>query len=136
MQKKSLFGDLRCKHFNGTQHQTCKAGIAYADVKTIDKTAVGRPPLHLPCLGECDTCPSREYSTPEEIAAQEAEAMKYISAVMIAMPAVKRAVGRQRGAAGNMTCPVCKTGTLAYFVARNRHTSGACSTPDCVQWIE
>lgn len=39
--------------------------------------------------------------------------------------------------AGEMTCPVCKTGKLRYSrSAINCHVCASCSTPDCVRWME
>lgn len=39
--------------------------------------------------------------------------------------------------AGEMTCPVCKTGTLRYSrAAYNGHVHANCTNPDCVRWME
>lgn len=39
--------------------------------------------------------------------------------------------------AGVMACPVCKTGKLRYSRAGyNGHVHGACSTENCVRWME
>lgn len=47
--------------------------------------------------------------------------------------------GLKRGSGGNgeLPCPACKTGTIRYSVASlNGHIWGACSTKDCVRWME
>lgn len=39
--------------------------------------------------------------------------------------------------AGEMECPVCKTGKLRYSrAAYNGHVHAACSTETCVRWME
>lgn len=39
--------------------------------------------------------------------------------------------------AGEMDCPVCKTGRLRYSrAAYNGHVHAACSTDNCVRWME
>jgi hypothetical protein len=39
--------------------------------------------------------------------------------------------------AGEMECPVCKTGKLRYSrAAYNGHVHARCSTDDCVAWME
>ena len=39
--------------------------------------------------------------------------------------------------AGEMACPVCKTGKLRYSRAGyNGHVHAACSTDTCVRWME
>jgi hypothetical protein len=39
--------------------------------------------------------------------------------------------------AGEMPCPVCKTGRLRYSrSAYNGHVHAACSTDTCVRWME
>ena len=39
--------------------------------------------------------------------------------------------------AGEMPCPVCKTGTLRYSRAGyNGHVHAHCSTSNCVDWME
>lgn len=60
-----------CKHFSGIQHDACKAGVRYRDVRDETKPyTAGR----YPCLrrGESTPCASRQYPTAEEEAAEEA----------------------------------------------------------------
>lgn len=55
----------RCRHFNGTQHPTCDAGVAYTSFPApLFKT--------LPCLGPPDAAPCDKRSCPT---LEEAEAL-------------------------------------------------------------
>ena len=55
-----------------------------------------------------------------------------------AQDAVMAAVGDKRRVGGKITCPVCGSGTLRYFVHEDYwdapHNSGQCSTEKCVHW--
>jgi hypothetical protein len=58
-----------CKHFNGIQHDTCESGVAYKQFlyKNYDK---------FPCHPKPDgtltgACPHFEFSTPEELEAED-----------------------------------------------------------------
>ena len=43
----------------------------------------------------------------------------------------------KRGVAGKIICPVCGTGELRYSIAKcNGHIHAACTTEDCVRWME
>jgi hypothetical protein len=54
-----------------------------------------------------------------------------------AATAVRAKVGKLRGVAGELDCPVCKTGKLRYRVsARNGHIAAGCTTDGCVSWME
>lgn len=44
---------------------------------------------------------------------------------------------RGSGGQGQIKCPCCQDGTLAYSVASyNGHMWGTCSTADCVRWMQ
>jgi hypothetical protein len=133
-----------CKHFSGVQHKACKAGIKYADVEAAAPPLTGR---HLPCLpnlksGACEgECAKREFPTPEEVEAREQEIIRSISRTGTAIAAVVEKIGKWKkgmgDAQGQMPCPVCKTGTLGYSRSGyNGHIWGACSSPDCVRWMQ
>lgn len=127
-----------CKHYNGMgNHPACKAGVNYREL------AAGTSMLELPCIGKwkvkigakvCDKC---VYPTAAEIAAEEAEDRKRFEEVNRAREAI---VERTKGAIavrGQMPCPICTTGLLSYSVAgSNGHIHAACSTPECVRWME
>lgn len=77
---KSLHDQIanKCRHFNGIMHDTCKTGVVYASVQDRHER-----PLRLPCLKE-DNCSERclqaSFLSEEEIAEQEAEISKAVSA--------------------------------------------------------
>lgn len=61
----------KCRHFNGTQHDVCEAGVAYKDVRY-------EPPQGMykfPCISpeHRHLCPLFAHYTPEEITAFNAE---------------------------------------------------------------
>ena len=57
----------RCKHFTGTAHKRCEAGVDY---KSVRDTTVN--PYRLACFEADLSCDKREYPSEEEIAAAEA----------------------------------------------------------------
>lgn len=75
-----------CRHFNGIQHDTCKAGVRYDAVR--DESA---RPYRFPCLdtgkGCPDTCTARSLLTQEEHAEKERE-MRAAVARMLDLHAV------------------------------------------------
>jgi len=53
-----------------------------------------------------------------------------------AMAAIQAHVGKQRGIRGEIECPICK-GQLRFSVANvNGHIHAACSTKDCVRFMQ
>lgn len=122
----------RCRHFNGVQHDRCRAGISYDDVHKVIS-----PGNALPCLcAEIITCSARSFLTEDEIQAEETARYAHLERTLLAMAAAKtHAAGRRRFAAA-IACPVCGTGTLHYVVASNGHMHGSCSIADCVRWME
>jgi hypothetical protein len=79
----------RCRHFNGTVHDRCEAGMVYLDVRLEHEpiryrhARQGEPSgstytatASFPCLGKFNhggaTCPRYEPFTPEEVAASQA----------------------------------------------------------------
>lgn len=61
----------------------------------------------------------------------------HVHASLAAMVAVKQ-LSEQTGLRhGLMRCVKCMKGEIAWSVnGKKGHTSGKCSTPNCVQWIE
>lgn len=139
----------QCRHFNGTQRETCRAGVEY-------RALVGGPDLgwglRLPCglrlrisnsqVDEPVTCDQFSAYTEEELANRADSHVKrmddFSKAVKVAREDAK-AHGLQRGhgGAGSVPCPVCAGGTLHYTVASvNGHMWGKCSTKDCMSWME
>lgn len=61
-----------CRHFNGIQHDRCKAGVQYrsvCDLKVQSLPCHEKPFLNRP-FATCEQC---SYLTPEELIAREAE---------------------------------------------------------------
>ncbi len=57
------------------------------------------------------------------------------AAIVIEIGAYKR--GRSVGVAGRIKCPCCTEGQLSFSRAgSNGHIHAACSTKDCVRWME
>ena len=49
----------------------------------------------------------------------------------------RKAIVESKKQSGEIPCPVCKTGPLRFSVApSNKHIHAACSTKDCVRWVE
>ena len=71
----------KCKHFNGTQHKQCKAGVSYDTVHLKHEPMVcghghaisGSLPCHEKWNPGGATCEKRELPSQEEVAEQERE---------------------------------------------------------------
>lgn len=140
MRKLTVF----CKHFTGTQHATCKAGVAY-DAVTLGKGTAQRS---IPCIGDkhnplgasCELC---VFPTPEEIAAEEEADAKRMQDTMTARSAIVESLGGswKKGTPsqrGKIDCPVCKKPRALNFSRSgyNGHIHAQCSTDGCVAWME
>ncbi len=77
----------KCRHFNGIQHECCRAGVRYKDVEV---TAEDHPRRRLPCAEFSlphaarvpDTCPVRSFLTQEEHAMHEREMHAAVDAML------------------------------------------------------
>jgi hypothetical protein len=131
----------KCKHFNGTVNKTCEAGVKYEDVRTSKGEGKG---WSLPCYDEAapKKCAKCELPTDEEVAAEEARWVKISEGTMMAREAIVAHAGPWKrgtpGAQGTIDCPVCSSkGTLRFTRAGvNGHIHAACSTKNCVSWME
>lgn len=82
----------KCRHFNGIQNDTCKAGIPYATVR--DTTT-----RHLPCFkddGCSQNCPSISFLSEQEVAEEAAREKAIVADFLEEMMA-------------GVTCPHCHT---------------------------
>jgi len=70
----------KCKHFNGTQNDKCRANVVYSTIR--DMKLVGMLEQY-PCLvgGSEDKCPMYEPFSEKETADHEAEYQKIMSAM-------------------------------------------------------
>lgn len=131
-----------CKHFNGVQNQACDRGVSYKELTENHK-------YDLPCL-QTDRLPKKEKAkcekhvaiTKEEEKAWEKECnerMKFTLAARALITVDSEEKGFEVGkgdVAGEVDCPKCGK-KLAYERSRiNGHVRAACSTADCLRWIE
>lgn len=129
-----------CKHYRAmAHHKTCELGLSYDQFK-------GTKSAECPCFFEQLTqparCPSATYLTPEEVEAEDRWLMERIANVGKARAAIVEHLGGPwkrgvAGASGQITCPVCSTGKLRFSRAGcNGHIYAACTTAECVRWME
>lgn len=123
--------ERKCKHFNGLINDSCRAGVAYADVRVSPEDG----PRLLPCFRECDSCPKAEFYTPEELDAKEKEHEESMQRMLLARAAIVSATDGKRGMRGRIPCPNCGK-WLAFSVAYNGHVHAQCATPGCCSWME
>jgi hypothetical protein len=126
----------RCRFFTGIQHETCKQGFRYDEVRDETRKALNR----LPCFangGDEPPCEKREFPSRAEAVEHERAANERFANVCIARAAIVDHTKKARGVDGVMPCPICADGQLRYSVAAcNGHIHGSCTTPDCVSWME
>lgn len=124
-----------CRHFNGIQNDTCRAGVDYETVK--DKT---RRPVGLPCLARdsCSSvCPKHEAQTAEDVAAWNREVSESFSRITLVRAAIVKATNKARQVSGRLNpCPACGSGTVHFAVHFNGHIHAKCTTEGCVCWME
>ena len=136
-------GMTSCRHFTGIQHETCKAGVNYEQLRGESHS--------LPCLanfvnlGRLPKAECGKFSTlTEEEAIREADETVAISQrTMLAMAeahkdAIAKGLKKGNGGVSSLPCPIpnCK-GTLQYSVASyNGHMHARCTTGTCVSWME
>jgi hypothetical protein len=131
----------KCTHFNGIQNKTCKAGVAYDDLRS--KRVDGKE--WMPCLrdvGECVPCEKRQWRTAEEIQKEIEQIEKRSAEMMLVAAAIiedqtKLGLKKGNGGSSQVDCPVCKSGKVRYAVSSyNGHRHVACTTANCVAWME
>jgi len=125
-----------CRHrtpFDTKQYPVCKAGVDY---HTFDQRHD-----RMPCLGETPQakagCDQYSGYMAEEIAAAEAERTARFARMGTIREAIMAEHETTGSNGGQMPCPACKTGTVAWSRARsNGHVHARCTTPDCAAWME
>lgn len=134
-----------CIHYRSpAESDTCQAGVNYAELNggTTDGML-----QHLPCFMpksgqtlarvKCDKC---RPPTQDEIATHNAfvrEHAGYVIRVLASIDEWRRDHKRQ-SATMYLDCPACqgKNGRILVVLLPGGHTSGKCSTPGCLTWIE
>jgi len=130
-----------CIHYRAmSEHKTCEAGVPYDSLKHI-------PFAKRPCFREKGEairpgCDQVEYPPPEQEAEYEAAMQQRFKNIGVARAAIVDYFGGpwkkgMDGSGGFIDCPVCKTGTLKFSRSGyNGHIHAACTTNDCVSWME
>lgn len=139
LREEMIAAEMRsCKHFNGIQNRTCKAGIplrhsADTCLPCLPAFIRGRTPF------KCDLFQimTREEAEKEADRKQRVAVEGIVARIAAYEDAETRGLGKGNGGSGELACPVCKTGKLRYRVAAsNGHMHARCSTQDCVSWME
>jgi hypothetical protein len=131
-----------CRHFNGIQHECCKAGVNYEQLIEQEK-------YRIPCLKTAiglkrdpALCDKFSAMSREEAETSVDSSLRRSEKTMLAVDAAHKDAKRKGfkvGAGGQDSCP-CPTGCggrLYYRVASiNGHMHAKCETPNCVSWME
>lgn len=141
MAKKKLRTKEWCNHYSGMHEKTqCDAGVSFDSLPHY-----GTREFHdaCPCFGPCGGCDKAEYPTPEEIEANKIAMASRILGLGKARLAIVESIGGpwKKGmpsASGTIDCPVCSGEKTLRFsrAGYNGHIHAACSTEDCVRWME
>ena len=132
-----------CIHYNGTQHECCKVGVAYGEL--VDVKASGWA-MRLPCWTSTSDhakkfekveCAKYTDPTNAEIATDRKETDALMARMRVIMQVVK--VWRQRAPVGKqevIDCPACGGRLHLSQSAYNGHVHGQCETAGCARWME
>ncbi len=136
---------LTCRHFNGIQHDDCKAGVNYRALAGEPMqgcmTRVPCLPFNDPKCGPMAVCDKRSTWTQAEaeqlVADGEAAMQRSMLAFRVAHDDAKsKGFKRGKGGQSSVPCPACG-GSLHYSVAEyNGHMHAKCETEGCVSWME
>jgi len=158
---KSTF-DVRCVHFIGGCADTCAKGVKYADVKKQHDPPLqyryqherGTPYMRttsLPCFKDKAfgaVCDLAEFPTTDQIMKHHADSDAFVGRMLTTRKAIiediksntpksTEADNRPRSAVGKIQCPICGSGEVRYSQSGyNGHIHAACSTENCVSWME
>lgn len=129
-----------CIHFNGTQHNSCEAGVNY--IALVGRSGVGWA-RQLPCftldpIDQHATCEKYREPTEQELADFEAQIQERIEMYRKASPLVIAFKKEFKGHSGVVIkeCPVCGGKLHMSITAYNGHVHGQCETRGCLSWME
>lgn len=130
-----------CNHYSGMhQKQECEAGVRF---DTLPNHGTREFMDSCPCFGPCGGCEKAEYPTPEQLEENRKALEKRFEATGKARAAIVESLGGpwKRGtprANGEIDCPVCEGKKTLRFsrAGYNGHIHAACTTEDCVRWME
>lgn len=131
-----------CRHFNGIQHDKCKAGVTYVKWKQgVDERAMPCLPsmVHEREVWPCELFEIMSQSDAEKAADARIDSLNRTVKAMRAAKDDAKAKGFRKGSGGisEIACPCCDGGKLRYSVANyNGHMHARCSTNGCVSWME
>lgn len=130
----------RCLYFTGIHRHECQAGINYHQLFGDGFGCF----KHICCLNDPQSpvsCAQRLLPTREkaEVAVAEVDAIiarTLTAAALAKKDAAGKGLKRGNGGLGEIPCPNC-AGTVKYAIsAVNGHMHAACSTKDCVAYME
>lgn len=118
----------------------CEAGVSFASLPNYGTREFMES---CPCFGPRSGCDKAEYPTPEQLEANRIEIDRRFENIGKARAAIVESLGGpwKEGAesgSGVIDCPVCGGVRLLRFVRSgyNGHIHAACSTENCVSWME
>lgn len=130
----------KCVHFNGLQHKTCRADVAYDELDEGKRVAYRKS---LPCFKPEDGCEQAKcekchFPTEEDVQARLDEIQAHTDQMALALKLIAPIRKEQKGKnwSGVLECPVCKGKLHVSHAAYNGHVHARCETPDCVAWME
>jgi hypothetical protein len=117
-----------CRHYQSpTFNKECRAGVNYDALPLNFNTS----PCFFSNRANAAQCAKCDYPTPEEVEKDEKEIGEHIAKIMEAVALID-ATGKD---AGFIHCPKC-AGEMRFSVAPNGHRRAACSTDNCIRFIE
>lgn len=124
-----------CQHFNGVQNETCALGISYDHVGD-DRLLPCLPPFRSGAKQPTD-CTQFKAQTEQQFADWETGIKESLAKIMRARTAIVDRIESSGDESGEISpCPVCAAGALRYSRASNGHVHAACTTAECVSWME
>lgn len=131
-----------CNHYRAmSSHETCKAGVSYDSFKGVPFEM--RPCFCRPGNDPNAGCSLMEMPTAEQLAEGEEYIRKLFEATGRARAAIVESLGGpwkrgMMGVRGKIDCPVCGGAQSLSFSRSgyNGHIHAACTTENCVSWME
>jgi hypothetical protein len=130
-----------CNHYRGMhEKQACEAGVRFDSLPHYGTEAFMGA---CPCFGPCGGCDKAEYPTLEQLEENRKALNKRLEGIGKARSAIVESLGGpwkrgMPGASGAIDCPVC-SGQKSLRFSRsgyNGHIHAACTTEDCIRWME
>ena len=121
---------LKCRHFNGILNDACKLGIEYSTFR--DKESRG-----LPCIETGGKCEKFDPFTEKEEADTFDELKTLMAKTLIVRALIVEHADKTHARSGVIDCPICDSEkSVRFTIAFNGHVHAACSTENCVRFME